>query len=79
MTKKATRLEVVRQSRDWSYQDLADAIEEATGFHRDQDCWRRICAGTTAKPNRRTQFALDQFFARLGNGRRAAKRQRSAA
>ena len=78
MTEKAERLERMRQSKDWTYQALADAIEHATGFRRDQDCWRRICAGETTRPNRRTLFALDQYLTHLDNNGRTRKQRRVA-
>jgi len=79
MTEKPLhQLEQLRRTRDWSYQDLADEIREATGFQRDHDTWRRICQHETLSPNACTRFALDKFFTHLEAQDRLAKKQRRA-
>lgn len=77
MTKKLHQLEQIRRERDWSYRELSDAIEKATLFRRNQDCWRRICQFKTPKPNDRTQDAMARFYAKLA-AVTATKRQRAS-
>ena len=73
MTKKLHKLEQVRLLRDWSYQDLSDEIFKATGYRRNQDCWRRICQQETKEPNGCTRHALELFLGAVkaeANGKR---------
>jgi len=73
MTEKASLLESIRLERDWSYLELSNAIEDVTGLHRNQDCWRKICNGETSTPQGRTARILDKFLARMkGERRRSA-------
>ncbi len=68
-------LEQLRMSRDWTYHQLGQAIEEVTHRHRADDCWRRICQGLTPNPHTRTLDILQTFLEvqrrrRSTNGRR---------
>lgn len=55
-------LEELRMSRDWTYLELADAIEAVTHRRRAEDCWRRICQGLTTQPHGRTVAILEAFL-----------------
>lgn len=67
-----SQLEYVRQSHDWSYQELADRIATVTNFRRNQDCYRKIAQGITTAPNKRTKLALTKFFEHLALLQKAA-------
>jgi hypothetical protein len=72
MTKRSHRppqhpLEALRVRRDWSYAQLAVAIEALTGVRRHEAAWLRICQGT-AQPRRTTQDAIDRFLVLSGQG-----------
>lgn len=67
-----TELENLRLARDWTYQQLADAIEERTERRRDPDCWRRICLGLTPNPQKRTLDILEKYMKAERAGRRKA-------
>jgi hypothetical protein len=56
-------LELLRKSRDWSYQELTDNIAMVTGHRRNQDCIRKICQGITRDPQDRTSDILNRFLA----------------
>jgi hypothetical protein len=68
-------LEEFRITRDWTYLQLADAIAETTHRHRDEDCWRRICQGLTARPHGRTIAILESFLASMRRPRRRTVRR----
>jgi hypothetical protein len=74
----AEKLEMVRQAQDWSYQELAENIEEATGRHRNEDCWRKICLGSTPHPRRTTLNIARDFLKDFAGQRRPAKAQKRA-
>jgi hypothetical protein len=83
-TELSAQLEELRITEDWTYLELANKIEEVTHRWRDEDCWRRICQGTTANPHGRTRDILETFLAtvrarrrRVANGRRPAVRRAS--
>jgi len=63
MTELFNELESLRLERDWSYQELSDAIASATNRRRNQDCWRRICQGEVDRPQGRTLAILESFLA----------------
>jgi hypothetical protein len=67
-------LEYEIQSRDISYQALADEIFDLTKHRRNQDCWRKIARGQTRKPHSRTEYALKQYLAYRKKARLAARR-----
>jgi hypothetical protein len=80
-TDLSAELEELRMSRDWTYLQLANAIETVTHRRRAEDCWRRICQGQTTQPHGRTLAILEAFLAtvrgsarRRTNGRRATRR-----
>jgi len=56
-------LEELRRQRDWTYQQLSEAIYRVTQRKRDDDCWRRICQGLTTAPHGRTVGILEDFLA----------------
>jgi hypothetical protein len=74
MTEQFAELERIRKKRDWTYLQLADAIEAVTRRRRDQDCWRRICLGLTETPNARTLDILEEYLASVSNGRKARRK-----
>lgn len=55
-------LEYICWTRDWSYQHLADEIEQVTHIRRSQDCWRKVAQRKTV-PQRRTEKAMNDFLA----------------
>lgn len=65
-------LETLRRQRDWTYQQLADAIAKQTNRRRDQDCWRKICQGQTLAPQARTLDILENFLESVRPRRRRA-------
>jgi hypothetical protein len=70
-----TELEQLRLTRDWTYRQLADSIEERTNRRRDPDSWRRICLGLTPTPHKRTLDILEQYL----KAEKAEKRPRRRA
>lgn len=69
-----TELEELRLSRDWTYKDLADDIEEQTQRRRDPDCWRRLCLGLTPNPHKRTLDILETYM----KGERGRRRRKAS-
>ena len=74
MTEQFAELEALRVERDWSYQELADAIAASTNRRRNQDCWRKICQGLTERPQSRTRDIVEKFLATVNNGKKPRRR-----
>jgi hypothetical protein len=77
-TELCAELEDIRIAQDWSYQQLAQAIEDSTNKHRNEDCWRRICLGLTPNPHGRTLAILKAFLASYKTQRRSSSGRRKA-
>lgn len=74
LTELFSELEDLRVARDWTYLELADAIEGVTHRRRDDDCWRRICQGLTPAPHKRTLAILETFLASVRQPKRRVRR-----
>lgn len=70
----SAELDRLRMARDWTYRELAEAIEAKTHRGRKEDCWRRICMGLSRHPHQRTVSILEEFL----DGRPVARKRRQA-